>query len=111
MVPLSAIDTPRGSPFSTSARVLTRQKTGPVADTEIILIEPIQIVRRMKNVLRIFIVLPRYSAFAGRRPRMQPVAILFRRSSRIASMYIRRKYDRNRASPGQKEEGWAVPRF
>src|SRR5262245_22063267 len=106
MVPLSAIDPPRGSHFSTSARGLTRQKTGTVADTDIIDIEPRQIVSRMKNVLRIFIVLPRYSAFAGRRPRMQPVAILFRRSSRIGSMYIRRKCDRNRASRGQKAEGW-----
>src|SRR5262245_17442936 len=34
MEPLSAIEIPRASPFSTSARVSTRQKTGPLADAE-----------------------------------------------------------------------------
>src|SRR5262245_57811513 len=46
--PLSAIETPLASPFSISARVFTRQKIGPPAETETIQRE----IRKKEKIIR-----------------------------------------------------------
>jgi hypothetical protein len=50
--PLSAIETPRTSPLSISARVLTRQKTGPPAEAETIQSEMEMMEMKTRKVLR-----------------------------------------------------------
>src|SRR5215510_6748720 len=56
--PLSAIETLRASFFSISARVLTRQKTGPPAEAETIQNEMEMKDKKTRKVLRMILNLP-----------------------------------------------------